>query len=166
MYVGLTPYHARMIANNIDYNWNGRIDRRELDFEYGAKTRADWDRNGVVSTEELAYSLMRGDIYITSNRKAYPTYYGYQPGYPHPGFGMPPHPNYPGGFPPYPQAPGYPYQPNPYQRISATENALITTVVGAGIGAGVGYVVGGPVGVAPGAAIGGVIGLIGSLFDN
>lgn len=170
MYVGLTPYHARMIANNVDYNWNGRIDRRELDFEYGAKSRADWDRNGTVSTEELAQSLMRGDIYITSDRKAYPAYYGHpgyvQPGFPRPGYGMPPHPHYPGGYAPYPQAPGYPYQHNPYQRISATENALITTVVGAGVGAGVGYAVSGPVGVAPGAAIGGVIGLIGSLFDN
>ncbi|MBT9544943.1 MAG: hypothetical protein IV090_06090 [Candidatus Sericytochromatia bacterium] len=174
MYVGLTPYHARMVANNVDYNWNGRIDNRELDFKNGAKRLVDTDRNGNVSTEELAQSLMRGDIYISNDRKAYPAYYsrpGFgQPGYTNPGYGygrpgyggFPPHPRYPGSYAPYPQAPGYPYQ---NRNISSGENAAISTVVGAGVGAGVGYAVSGPVGVAPGAAIGGIIGLIGSLFD-
>jgi hypothetical protein len=172
MYVGLTPYHARMIANNVDYNWNGQIDWRELDFKYNARSRADYDRNGRVTTEELAYSLMRGDVYVTSDRKAYPAYYGNpygqpgfgQPGYTNPGYGMPPHPHYPGGYAPYPQAPGYPYANR--SRVSSAENTVITTVVGAGVGAGVGYAVGGPAGAAPGAVIGGVVGLIGSLFEN
>jgi hypothetical protein len=171
MYVGLTPYHARMVANNVDYNWNGKIDRRELDFENGSKRLVDTDRNGKVTTEELAQSLMRGDIYISSNRKAYPAYYSQpgfgQPGYQNPGYGYPPRPYYPGGYAPYPQAPAYPYNNNNgYRNVSHGENAAITAVVGAGVGAGVGYAVSGPVGVAPGAAIGGIIGLIGSLFDR
>ncbi len=85
MQIQLTPYHARMVANNIDYNRNGKIESRELKFRNNSKRMVDYDRNGRVSTEELAYSLMRGDIYIAEGRKAYPTYnYG---GYPRPGYG-------------------------------------------------------------------------------
>lgn len=161
MQIQLTPYHARMIANNVDYNRSGQIDRKELSFRNGTKRIADYDRNGRVSTEELAYSLMRGDIYITNDRKAYPTYQ--QPGY---GYGQPSYPGYGYGYnqPPMPQAPGYPYQNNGYRSGPGIGQVLGTTVAGAGIGAGVGYAVSGPVGVGAGAAIGGVIGLISNLF--
>jgi len=159
MQVQLTPYHARMIANNVDYNQNGRIDRRELSFRNGSKRLADYDRNGKVSTEELAYSLMRGDIFISQDRKAYPTYQ-------RPGWGFGQRPTYPGyGYnrPPMPQAPGYPYQHNNNGSSGpGIGQVLGTTVVGAGIGAGIGYAISGSTPI--GAAIGGAVGLISNLF--
>jgi len=168
MQVQLTPYHARMIANNVDYNWNGQIDRNELRFMHNSKRLVDTNRDGRVSTEELAQSLMRGDIYISNDRKAYPTYrhgYGHPPAYGRPGYGPRPifgQPPYGGYQPPYPQAPGYPYQYN--QGGANIGRALGVTAVGVGLGAGVAYAVSAP--LATGAAIGGAIGLIGSLLFN
>jgi hypothetical protein len=168
MYAQLTPYHAQMIAQNIDYNYSGRIDNKELSFRNNSRRIADYDRDGKVTTNELAWSLQRGDIYITSDRKAYPAYYQ-QPGYGQPGNGYggyPPSPGY--GYPmqphtpPYPQAPAYPYQSG-YGRNSG--NVIAGAVVGAGVGAGVGYVVGGSQGAGTGAAVGGVLGFISQLFN-
>lgn len=168
----LTPYHARMIANNIDYNWNGNIESHELSFRNNSKRIADYDRNGRVSTDELAWSLQRGDIYVTSDRKAYPAYYQ-NPGYGHPGYGHPGH--YPGhgyGYPmaphipPSPQGPGFPYGGRPYgYNYNSGANVIAGTVVGAAAGAGVGYVVGGSQGAGTGAAVGGVLGFISQIFN-
>jgi hypothetical protein len=160
MYVQpLTPYHARMVANNVDYNWSGTIESRELQFRNGSKRLVDTDRNGRVTTEELAHSLMRGDIYI-HDRKAYPAYrHGY--GHPvRPIFGGSPYGNY---QPPYPQAPGYPYQHNP-GRSGNLGVTLGATAVGAGVGAGVAYAMAAP--LATGAAVGAAIGLVGSFLFN
>ncbi len=170
MYAQLTPYHAQMIAQNIDYNYNGRIDSRELSFRNNSKRIADYNRDGKVSTQELAWSLQRGDIYITHDRKAYPAYqqpgYGYgNPGYgapspyPNPGYGYPMAPH----LPPMPQAPGYPYQG--YSSGPSASNIVGGALVGAGVGAGVGYVVGGSQGAGTGAAVGGVLGFISQLFN-
>ncbi len=168
MQIQLTPYHARMIANNIDYNRNGKIESRELKFRNNSKRLADFDRNGRVSTEELAYSLMRGDVYITADRKAYPTYgYGYpRPGYGNPGYGYGSPPYRYGPDAPMPQQPGYPYgQIGSGGGIGAMVG---TTIVGAGAGAAIGYainpthaIIGG------GAAIGAVVGLaVGALLKD
>lgn len=167
MQIQLTPYHARMIANNVDSNWNGKIDRRELSFKQGSKRLADYDRNGTVSTDELAYSLMRGDIYIANDRKAYPTYQrpGYGNNYPGYGYGVPPRPGYGYGQPPMPTAPGYPYQPNPGYGYRGAAQVAGTTVAGAVLGAGVGYAVGGSQGAGTGAAVGGILGFISNLFN-
>lgn len=172
MQVQYTPYHAHMIAQNVDYNYNGVIENKELSFRNNSRQRVDYNRDGRVTKDELAWSLQRGDIYITSDRKAYPAYYG-NPGYGYgnPGYGMPmpyPHPGY--GYPmqphlpPLPQAPGYPYQSYRPQHQSGS-NVVAGTLVGAGIGAGVGYVVGGSQGAGTGAAIGGALGLISQLFE-
>lgn len=169
----ITPYQARMIAQNVDYNYNGRIDSRELSFRNNAKRYADYDRNGTVSTDELAWSLQRGDIFITNDRKAYPAYNGNpiygNPGYGNPGYGMPyPNPGY--GYPmaphipPMPQGPSYPYAGGSYYGNPNAGNVLAGTVVGAAAGAGVGYVVGGSNSVGAGAAIGGALGFISQLF--
>ncbi|HEY9843283.1 MAG: hypothetical protein ACAI44_20355 [Candidatus Sericytochromatia bacterium] len=173
----LTPYHARMIANNIDYNWNGRVESHELSFRNNSKRLADYDRNGSVSTDELAWSLQRGDIYVTSDRKAYPAYQQY-PGYGNPGHGYPsPYPNPGYGYPmaphipPAPQGPGYPYGGGygggyGYNRGYGASNSdvIAGTVVGAAAGAGVGYVVGGSDSVGAGAVIGGALGFISQVF--
>ncbi len=170
MQVQLTPYHARMIANNIDYNRNGKIESRELKFRRNSKKMVDYNRDRKVSTEELAYSLMRGDIYISRDRKAYPTY-GYG-GYPNPGH------RYPGGHygsPPYrygpdaplPQRPGYPYGHDAGSGMGGLGKMLATTAVGAGAGAAIGYAVN-PVQavVGKGAIIGAVVGAaVGLLID-
>lgn len=157
MYVQpLTPYHARMVANNVDYNWSGTIESRELQFRNGAKRLVDTDRNGRVSTEELAQALMRGDIYISNDRKAYPAYRHGIPTH-RPIFGGSPY----GYQPPYPQAPGYPYQQNPGGR-SGLGLTLGATAVGAGVGAGVAYAMAAPLGT--GAAVGAAIGLVGSFL--
>lgn len=164
MYVGLNPGYAQIIANNVDYNRNGVIERKELTFKQNAKRLADFNRDGRVSTEELAWSLSRGDIYISGDRKAYPAYGYHKPPYGAPAY--PPYPQHPylppyGNQPPYPTAPGYPYnRPSTYSPVAS---GLATTVVGAGLGAGVAYAVGGSVGV--GAAIGGALGLLGALVD-
>jgi hypothetical protein len=167
---GLTPYHAQMVARNVDYNWNGVIENRELSFRNNSRRIADYNRDGRVTTAELAWSLQRGDIYITSDRKAYPAYYqnpGYgQPGFGHPGYAPYPRPGYghpmPPHTPPYPTAPGYPYGRS---NGNAFGQVLATTAVGAGVGAGVGYAVGGSNGAGTGAVIGGALGLISNLFD-
>lgn len=173
MQIQLTPYHARMVANNIDYNRNGKIESRELKFKNNSKRMVDYDRNGRVSTEELAYSLMRGDIYIAEGRKAYPTYnYG---GYPRPGYGTPGYGNPGYGTPPYrygpdaplPQQPGFPYgQGN--SSGGGIGKILGTTVVGAGAGAAIGYAIN-PVQkfIGGGAAIGAIIGVaVGALLNR
>src|SRR5436190_1041507 len=115
----ITPYQASMIANNIDYNRNGLVENHELSFRNNSRRLADYNRDGRVTTDELAWSLQRGDIYVTNDRKAYPTYnngygngygnpygnpYG-QPTFGHPGYGYPMAPH----IPPMPQGPSYPY---------------------------------------------------------
>lgn len=162
---GLTPYHARMVAWNVDYNKSGVIDRRELKFKHNSKRLVDTNRNGRVETEELAQSLMRGDVYIRNDRKAYPTYRSY------PGYGggyrpMPGHPYSPpyGHQPPQPQAPGFPYSNRPAAASGGIGKALGGTILGAGVGAGAAHFIQGSVSVATGAAIGGAIGLIGGLL--
>lgn len=162
MQIQLTPYHARMIANNVDYNWSGNIERNELQFRRGAKRLVDYDRNGRVSTDELAYSLQRGDIYITGDRKAYPTYG--RPGYGFPGGGYNPGYGYPGYInqPPLPQAPGYPYQHRTQVGASSLLKMAAGTAIGSAVGAGAAYAMSAP--LATGAAIGGAIGLIANFF--
>lgn len=165
----ITPYQARMIANNIDYNWNGQIENHELSFRNNSKRIADYNRDGKVSTDELAWSLQRGDIFITNDRKCYPANNYGNPGYGNPGYGMPyPNPGY--GYPmaphipPSPQGPGYPYGGYGSYNNPNAGNVIAGTVVGAAAGAGVGYVVGGSNSVGAGAAIGGALGFISQLF--
>lgn len=176
MYTRLTPYHAHMIAQNVDYNYNGVIEWKELKFRQGTKTLVDTNRDGHVTKNELADSLVRGDIYI-SDRKAYRTYPRPGFGFGFPGFGQPAFPPYGpvpghGGYYPYPgywnqapqsQGPGYPYIQGRSQNEELGE-ALVSTAVGAGVGAGVGAVVGGREGAGTGAVVGGALGLLNSLL--
>lgn len=146
-----SPYHANMIATNIDYNWDGIIQRKELKFDWGAKKYADYNRDGTITKHELAHSIHRGDIFITNDRRAHRgmNTYNQSPWGNNPGYGRNPyHSPYPSG--------GY---------YSNSGQVLGTTIVGAGIGAGVGYAVGGSDGAGTGAVVGGVLGFISNLFD-
>ena len=156
MYTGrhqpyFSPYHANMIATNIDYNWDGIIQRRELKFDWGAKKYADYNRDGTITKQELAHSIHRGDIFITNDRRAHKGIHHQSP---------------------WGQRPGYPYGNNPYHSpypsggYYSGGQVLGSTVVGAGVGAGVGYVVGGSDGAGTGAVVGGVLGFISSLFNE
>lgn len=172
MYIRLTPYHAQMIAQNVDYNYSGVIERNELKFRQGSKSLVDLNRDGHVTTRELADSLVRGDVYVSSDRKLYRTYP--RPGFNFPGSGQGHFPPYgpspaPGGYYPYPgywnqapgpQGPGYPYRSS----NAGLSDAFVSTAVGAGVGAGVGAVVGGSEGAGTGALIGGAVGLFSNLL--
>ena len=130
---------AYNLAISYDRNRDRVLENRELRFSGVARELTDSNRDGYVTVDECAFSLMRGDVYVASNNKVYPNagrYAQYQPTYP-----------------------GYGYQ-QPYFPTNSNISPIGGMLTGAAVGGAIGALLKGIVGLQTGAIIGAAAGLI------
>jgi hypothetical protein len=164
--------YAYRVAASYDYNRDGVIRTspigRELDFDWDAKKRTDWNHDGRISIDEFANALARQDVFVGYDREVHSTNpYGVQPGYPYPGGGSPYYPGTPGPvtYPGSGYGYGGGYGGGYYGGGYGYSDTMGNIATGAVVGGAIGYVSGGRNGLGTGAAIGGILGAIGSIFN-
>lgn len=161
--------NAYRVAASYDFNrdgiikTNGFFGSKEIEFDRNAKKLTDTNRDGKVSVQEFAESLVRGDVIIGYDREVHArTPFGPgNPGYPQTG--------YPGGGSPYYPGAGGPvtYPGSNYGYgggYGGGGQSYGSILGGAAVGGAVGYISGGEKGMEKGAVIGGFLGVIGSVF--
>lgn len=160
--------NAYRVAASYDFNRDGQIKtnglfgNKELDFDRNAKKLTDTNRDGKISVQEFAESLVRGDVVIGYDREVHArTPFGGSPGYPKPGYPGGGSPYYPGAGSPPVTYPGSNYG---YGGGYGGGQSYGSILGGAAVGGAVGYVAGGGRGMETGAVIGGFLGALGNIF--
>lgn len=134
---------AYYVANAYDANRNRILENREIKFTTSARQLSDSNRDGYITVDEFAYSLMRGDVYVATDKKVYANAYQ---------------------FPSFPTTPMFPYFPyQPYFPTTSNIHPIGGALTGAAVGGVIGALIKGVAGLKTGAIIGGALGLIGGL---